>query len=93
MQKAAGFYFSNQTSFILPCFPTYEPETDAIVQTLRTTGLATPFATPSATNVGGIATQLKLIAKLIAIRNDRGNSINRDVFYCEMGGEFSYVST
>ena len=55
--------------------------------TLRNTDLATPFASPAKTNVGGITSQLKLIARLITIRNERGSGINRDVFYCEMGGE------
>ncbi|KAL7554934.1 hypothetical protein ACHAWF_018496 [Thalassiosira exigua] len=65
-------------------------KTDALVGTLRATSLATSFASPAATNVGGITSQLKLIAKLINIRNERGNGINRDVFYCEMGGYDSH---
>ena len=60
-------------------------ETDAMAQTLRGTGLATPF--PLGPNVGDIGRQLRLIARLISIRNERGHGINRDVFYCEMGGE------
>jgi uncharacterized protein (DUF1501 family) len=37
-------------------------------------------------NVGGIGSQLEQIARLIRARNERGNGIDRDVFYCEMGG-------
>ena len=73
--------------------PTLQSETDALTDTLRRTKLVTPFETPGANNVGGISDQLKLIAKLITIRNERGHGINRDVFYCEMGGEFTYVRT
>lgn len=55
--------------------------------TVRSTVLATSFPTPQRLDVGGISTQLQLIAQLINARNERGNGINRDVFYCEMGGE------
>ena len=73
------------------------PETDSLVGTLRNTDLATDFPTclkvgnkcRTTLDVGGITSQLKLIARLISIRNERGNGINRDVFYCEMGGEFT----
>ena len=65
-------------------------ETDALSQSLRKTGLATDY--PSGPNVGGISSQLKLIAQLIATRNERGNGINRDVFYCEMAGEIVLLS-
>ena len=61
-------------------------KTDALVGTLRNTNLATSFPSPAQFNVGGITSQLNLIARLIAIRNERGAGINRDVFYCEMGG-------
>lgn len=61
-------------------------KTDELVMMIRATDLATPFLEPLALNVGGITSQLKLVARLIAIRNFRGNGINRDVFYCEMGG-------
>ena len=64
----------------------FPSETDSLVDTLRGTDLATDFVTQP--NVGGITGQLKLVARLISIRNERGNGINRDVFYCEMGGEF-----
>lgn len=64
-------------------------KTDTLVGTLRAATLATPFETPPQTNAGGISSQLKLIARLIAIRNERGNGINRDVFYADMGGEFA----
>jgi uncharacterized protein (DUF1501 family) len=61
-------------------------KTDELVAMLRATDLATPFLEPGTNNVDSITSQLKLVAKLISIRNDRGNGINRDVFYCEMGG-------
>ena len=61
-------------------------KTDALVETLRRTKLATSFDIATGKNVGGIGSQLRMIAKLINIRNERGNGINRDVFYCEMGG-------
>jgi len=61
-------------------------KTDDLVGVLRSTDLATSFPTPGKTDIGGIASNLKLVAQLINIRNERGNGINRDVFYCEMGG-------
>ena len=78
--------------FFIYCFSPvhffkYAPETDALVGTLRDTDLATDWVKQP--NVGGITGQLKLVARLISIRNERGNGINRDVFYCEMGGEFT----
>lgn len=65
-------------------------KTDSIVNVLRGTSLDTGFATPAATNIGGIASQMKMIARLIKIRNERGQGINRDAFYAEMGGYDSH---
>ena len=78
-------------AFMLPC--ALQSETDSMVSRLRQTDLATSFRTPGEKNVGGIASQLKLIAKLIAIRNERGKGINRDVFYCEMGGAWPHTQS
>ena len=61
-------------------------KTDELVAMIRATDLVTPFQEPGALNIGQITSQLKLVARLINIRNERGNGINRDVFYCEMGG-------
>lgn len=61
-------------------------KTDALVATYRGVQLATSFPIPADMNVGGISSQLEQIARLIKARNERGNGIDRDVFYCEMGG-------
>ena len=61
-------------------------KTDALAATYRRVQLVTSFPIPSNLNVGGITSQLKQIAMLIRARNERGKGINRDVFYCEMGG-------
>lgn len=61
-------------------------KTDALALSLRDAKLVTSFPIPAAKNVDEISSQLELIAKLITIRNERGNGINRDVFFCEMGG-------
>lgn len=74
------------------CISQIPLETDSIVGIIRGTDLATSFPTPANLDVGGISSQLKLIAKLINIRNERGNGINRDVFYAEMGGYDSHFS-
>ncbi len=65
-------------------------KTDALALSLRDAKLATSFSIPEKRNVGEISSQLELIAKLITIRNERGNGINRDVFFCEMGGYDSH---
>lgn len=46
----------------------------------------TDFVIPVHLNVGEISSQLQLVARLIRLRDLRGKGINRDVFYCEMGG-------
>ncbi|KAL7553976.1 hypothetical protein ACHAWF_017328 [Thalassiosira exigua] len=61
-------------------------KTDSLVSSLRGASLATDFTTPGTLDVGEISSQLKMVARLITVRNERGNGINRDVFYCEMGG-------
>ena len=48
--------------------------------------LETQFKEVPKRNIGAIISQLKLVARLISIRNQRGKGINRDVFYCEHGG-------
>ena len=58
-------------------------ETDALSTLIRKIELKTTFEENSKFNVGSIISQLKLIAKLIVIRNERGNGINRDVFFAE----------
>lgn len=63
------------------------------MDTLRRSSLVTQFPKPSDKNIGGITSQLELIAKMITVRNERGDGINRDVFYCEMGGESEKVYT
>ncbi len=61
-------------------------KTDSLAKKVNSISLATPFSIPPELNVGGISSQLELVARLIRLRDQRGNGINRDVFYCEMGG-------
>ena len=61
-------------------------KTDALAEKINGLKLVTPYETPPELNAGGISSQLKMVAKLIRLRNERGKGINRDVFYCEMGG-------
>lgn len=61
-------------------------KTDELVALIRASDLATQFKEVPKRNVGAIISQLKLVARLISIRNQRGKGINRDVFYCEHGG-------
>ena len=35
---------------------------------------------------GVLADQLKLVSKLIKLRNERGGGFNRDIFFVQMGG-------
>ena len=59
-------------------------KTDALVESIRGVKPVTPFATNLDT--GGITSSLKQVARLIAIRNERGSGINRDVFHVQQGG-------
>jgi uncharacterized protein (DUF1501 family) len=52
----------------------------------RSVNLVTDFVIPAHLNVGEISSQLQLVARLIRLRDLRGEGINRDVFYCEVGG-------
>jgi uncharacterized protein (DUF1501 family) len=61
-------------------------KTDSLAAKINSMSLATPFNIPPDLNAGGISSQLELVAKLIRSRDQRGNGVNRDVFYCEMGG-------
>jgi hypothetical protein len=61
-------------------------KTDSLAAKVNGMSLATPFNIPPELNVGGISSQLELVARLIRSRDQRGNGVNRDVFYCEMGG-------
>ena len=61
-------------------------KTDELSMLMRQNNLKTNFTAPPQYNVGGIISQLKLVANLIALRDERGNGINRDVFFVEMGG-------
>ena len=60
-------------------------KTDQLVQTMRGTTLQTAFA-QNGPDIGAINQQLKLVAQLMVNRDKRGNGVNRDVFYVEMGG-------
>ena len=59
-------------------------KTDALVESIRGIKPITPFQ--SNLDTGGITSSLKQIARLIAIRNERGGGINRDVFHAQHGG-------
>jgi len=59
-------------------------KTDALVESIRGIKPITPFQ--SNLDTGGITSSLKQIARLIAIRNERGGGINRDVFHAQQGG-------
>ena len=61
-------------------------KTDELSTLTRATNLATNFTAAPEFNVGGIVSQLRLVANLIALRNERRSGINRDVFFVEMGG-------
>ena len=61
-------------------------KTDTLAEKFRSINLLTDFVIPGHLNVGEISSQLQLVARLIRLRDLRGNGINRDVFYCEMGG-------
>lgn len=41
---------------------------------------------PTHLDANAIGSQLKLIARLIKIRNERGGGVNRDVFHAQMSG-------
>lgn len=41
---------------------------------------------PTHLDANAIGSQLKLIARLIKIRNERGSGVNRDVFHAQMSG-------
>jgi hypothetical protein len=60
-------------------------KTDKLVNIMRGTTLQTAFA-QSGPDIGAINQQLKLVAQLILNRDKRGNGINRDVFFVDMGG-------
>ena len=59
-------------------------KTDSLKESIRGVRPVTPFSTSKDT--GGLTSQLKLISRLIAIRNERGGGINRDVFHAQQGG-------
>lgn len=59
-------------------------KTDSLVESIRGIKPITPFQ--SNLDTGGITSSLKQIARLIAIRNERGGGINRDVFHAQQGG-------
>ena len=61
-------------------------KTDALAEVFKGLTLDTPFHIPPELDVGGISSQLELVARLIKMRDRRGQGINRDIFYCEMGG-------
>ena len=61
-------------------------KTDALAEDFKGLTLDTPFHIPPELDVGGISSQLELVARLIKMRDRRGQGINRDIFYCEMGG-------
>ena len=73
-------------SSLLPCKVDIWNKTDSFAKKISSINLVTDFDTPSELDVGDISSQLKLIAKLIRLRDLRGNGISRDIFYCEMGG-------
>jgi uncharacterized protein (DUF1501 family) len=60
-------------------------KTDKLVNIMRGTTLQTAFA-QSGPDIGATNQQLKLVAQLILNRDKRGNGINRDVFFVDMGG-------
>ena len=59
-------------------------KTDSLKESIRGVSPVTPFS--SSKDTGGLTSQLKLISRLIAIRNERGGGINRDVFHAQQGG-------
>ncbi len=62
-------------------------KTDTLVQTMRGVKLETAFTLPKkVADIDSINSQLKLVAGLIKAKSERGNGINRDVFYLQMGG-------
>ena len=60
-------------------------KTDKLVNTMRGVTLKTPFQ-HSGADIDAINQQLKLVAQLMAARDKRGNGVNRDVFFVQMGG-------
>jgi len=60
-------------------------KTDKLVNTMRGVKLQTAFA-QAGPDIDAINQQLKLVAQLMAARENRGNGINRDVFFVYMGG-------
>lgn len=64
--------------------PRHRNKTDTLRDDLANTFTLTQFTTSN--DPSGINQQLKRVAQLIALRNQRGQGINRDVFYVEMGG-------
>ena len=41
---------------------------------------------PANLDTAGISSSLKLVARLMQIRNERGSGVNRDVFHVQQGG-------
>ena len=60
-------------------------KTDSLVATMRGIQLETPFS-HSGPDIDAINQQLKLVAQLMKARESRGNGVNRDVFFVQMGG-------
>jgi len=74
--------FSNQWS---QSFIDIWNKTDTLVETLRGIKLSTDFSS-KAPDIDDISKQMKLVAELIAAKDQRGNGVNRDVFTVYMGG-------
>ena len=59
-------------------------KTDALIESIRGVNTITTF--PTNLDTAGISSSLKLVARLMQIRNERGSGINRDVFHVQQGG-------
>ena len=75
---------SNHTKSTLIQLETSRYKADSLVTPLRSIKLTTDF-TKSA-DIDDIAKQVKMVAELIAAREQRGDGVNRDVFHIQMGG-------